>query len=151
MLKETVLKYYLEQDYNCAESILRAANDCYGLNLNEEALLAIGGFGGGCCCGRLCGACAGGVAAISSKYIHTRAHAEKQACDRVKAFVSAFVETLGSDLCDELKKNYLDETRESGRCVKTVELAAQVLEAQMARYLAEDEALAATHFPPNML
>lgn len=142
MLKETVLKYYLEQDYNCAESILRGANDCYGLNLSEEALRAVGGFGGGCCCGRMCGACAGDVAAISAKYIRTRAHAEKLACDRVKEFVNAFVETLGSDQCEALKKKYLDETLVIGRCVKTVELAAEVLEARMARYLAEDEALA---------
>ena len=66
MLKDTVMKYYLEQDYNCAESIIRGANEYYGLGLDEKALLAFGGFGAGCYAGRLCGACAGGIAAVSS-------------------------------------------------------------------------------------
>ena len=142
MLKETVLKYYLEHDYNCAESLSRGANEYYGLGLNEEALLALGGFGGGCYSGRLCGACAGSVAAISSKYIHTRAHAEELACSRVTEFVGAFIETLGSDLCEELKKKYYNEELECCKCVKTVEMAAEVLEAKMAKYMAEDEELA---------
>lgn len=142
MLKETVLKYYLEQDYNCAESLSRGANEYYHLGLNEEALLALGGFGGGCYSGRLCGACAGSVAAISSKYIHTRAHAEELACSRVTEFVDAFIQTLGSDLCAELKKRYYDESLESCKCVKTVELAAGVLEEKMSKYMAQDEELA---------
>ena len=29
MLREKAEKYYLEGDYNCAEAILRAANDAY--------------------------------------------------------------------------------------------------------------------------
>lgn len=139
MLKDVVMKYYLDQDYNCAESLSRGANEYYGLGLSEEALLALGGFGGGCYSGRMCGACAGSVAAISSKYIHTRAHAEPLACNRVTEFVKAFRETLGSDLCDELKERYWDDSLEKCKCVKTVELAVQVLEKQMAKYMAEDE------------
>ena len=108
MLRDTVMKYYLENDYNCAESLLRGANEYYGLGLDEKALLAIGGFGAGCYAGRLCGACAGSVAAVSSKYIHTRAHAEELARSRVEAFMKAFAETLGSDLCAELKERYWD-------------------------------------------
>ena len=34
MLRETAKKYYLEQNYNCAESVLRAANEEYGLGLD---------------------------------------------------------------------------------------------------------------------
>ncbi len=142
MLTDTVLKYYLEQDYNCAESLSRGANEYYGLGLNEEALLALGGFGGGCYSGRLCGACSGGVMAISSKYIHTRAHAEELACNRVTEFVEAFIETLGSDLCDELKKRYYDDSLECCKCIKTVKMAAGVLEEKMVKYMAEDEELA---------
>lgn len=147
MLKETVMKYYLEQDYNCAESLSRGANEYYGLGLNEQALLALGGFGGGCYSGRLCGACAGGVAAISSKYIHTRAHAEELACSHVTEFVEAFIETLGSDICEELKKLYWNGEMESCKCVKTVELAAGVLEEKMEKYLAQDKELAKAEKP----
>ena len=140
MLKDTVMKYYLEQDYNCAESIIRGANEYYGLGLDEKALLAFGGFGAGCYAGRLCGACAGGIAAVSSKYIHTRAHAEELAQKRVEAFVKAFMEILGSDLCADLKEHYWDGALDRGRCRKTVELAAGVLEQKMEEYRAEDEA-----------
>lgn len=35
MLRDYVKKYYLEQRRNCAESLLRAANEAYGLNLTE--------------------------------------------------------------------------------------------------------------------
>lgn len=139
MLVDEVLKYYLEKGCNCAESLLCGANDCYGLGLGEETIHALGGFGGGCMCGRMCGACAGSVAAISSKYIKTRAHAEPKACDRVAAFMRAFLETLGSDICKELKEMYWDA--ENGRrCMKTVSLAAEVLQKQMDQYIAEDEA-----------
>ena len=30
-------RYYLEKDYNCAETILRAANEEYHLGLNEDS------------------------------------------------------------------------------------------------------------------
>ena len=35
MLRDYVKKYYLEQRRNCAESLLRAANEAYGLNLTD--------------------------------------------------------------------------------------------------------------------
>lgn len=138
MLADEVLKYYFDKGCNCAESLLHGANDYYELGLGNDTFHAIGGFGGGCCSGRMCGACAGSVAAISAKYISTRAHAEPKACDRVAAFMRAFLETLGSDICSELKEMYWDH--ENGRrCVKTVTLAAGVLQKQMDQYIAEDE------------
>ena len=66
MLRDYVKKYYLEQRRNCAESLLRAANEAYGLNLTEADFALLSGFGGGmggdcsciiwiliilCCCG----------------------------------------------------------------------------------------------------
>ena len=134
MLKENVLKYYTELDYNCAESISRGANEYYGLGLSEEALRLLGGFGGGCCSGRLCGACAGGVAVISEKYILTRAHQEEAARDHVRDFMEAFIEVLGSDLCTELKERYWDDEGEAARCIRTVEMAADLLEQKITEY-----------------
>lgn len=139
MLLDEVLKYYADQDCNCAESLLHGANDYYNLGLTDDTFHAIGGFGGGCYSGRLCGACAGSVAAISKKYIATYAHNEQKACDRVTAFVSAFQETLGSDICKELKDMYWDNETNK-HCIKTVTLAAGVLQKQMDKYIAEDEA-----------
>ena len=38
---EKVKEYYLGGNFNCAESVLRAANDEYGLGLDEKALVSI--------------------------------------------------------------------------------------------------------------
>ena len=138
MLRDKAMVYYLEQDYNCAESIIRAANDKYGLGLNEAAFHAFGGFGGGCCAGRLCGTCAAGIAAVSAKYIHTRLHAEEQAKQRIERFMKAYIKAMGSDLCDELKKKYWKEEYEHARCRRTVELAADFLELEMEQFMTED-------------
>ena len=141
-LKDSVLKFYLEQDYNCAESLSRGANEYYQLGLNEDALLALGGFGGGCYSGRMCGACSGSVAAISSKYIHTRAHAEDLACSRVNEFVNAFVELFGTEMCEEIKKVHYKEELGTCCCRETVEMAAELLDQKMSKFMAEDEAMA---------
>ena len=49
MLKERARIYYQEKDYNCAEAIIRAANDEYALGINEAGLKAFGGFGSAFC------------------------------------------------------------------------------------------------------
>ena len=36
MLRDNVKKYYLEQDYNCAETILRCIDEEYGIGLTED-------------------------------------------------------------------------------------------------------------------
>ena len=46
MLKDIAEKYYI-QGYNCAESLIRAGNEYYNLNLDENALKMTGAFGGG--------------------------------------------------------------------------------------------------------
>ena len=35
MLKDVYQKYYFEQNYNCAETLLRAANDYYDLKVAQ--------------------------------------------------------------------------------------------------------------------
>ena len=48
MLKETAKKYWTEEyDLNCAECIIYAANEEYNLNLSEQTLKVMAGFGGG--------------------------------------------------------------------------------------------------------
>ena len=60
MLRDYVKKYYLEQRRNCAESLLRAANEAYGLNLTEADFALLSGFGGGMGGGRSGGSFGGG-------------------------------------------------------------------------------------------
>lgn len=55
MLKDIAEKYYI-QGYNCAESLIRAGNEYYNLNLDENALKMTGAFGGGFHVGDVCGA-----------------------------------------------------------------------------------------------
>lgn len=47
MLKDCIVKYYLDGNYNCAETILRAANDYYGLELHDRDMIMVGAYGAG--------------------------------------------------------------------------------------------------------
>ena len=73
-MKERIHHYYIEQDMNCAESILHVLNDQYSLGLSETDFKLVSGFGGGCGCGKLCGALAGCVAALGCRMVTDRAH-----------------------------------------------------------------------------
>jgi len=126
-LKDKARQYYLN-DYNCAEAMLRAINDVYGLNLPEGSLLTASGFGGGMGCEKACGALCGGIAALGPLLVQDRAHATQGFGERCAALVQAFERDLGSDLCADLKPRY--KTEES-RCLKTVELAADSFEREM--------------------
>ena len=90
MMRETAKKYYLEQNYNCAESVLRAANEEYGLGLDEGALKLMAGFGGGMGCGGVCGALSGGIAALSKLRVSDRAHTTPGFSGECARLVAAF-------------------------------------------------------------
>ena len=125
MLRETAKKYYLEQNYNCAESVLRAANEEYGLGLDEGALKLMAGFGGGMGCGGVCGALSGGIAALSKLRVSDRAHTTPGFSGECAGVVAAFEEKAGSCQCSELKARFF---REGTRCLDTVEIGCQALE-----------------------
>ena len=73
MLKDLAAKYY-QQGYNCAETIIRAGNEYYNLELDENAFRITGAFGGGLQVGDVCGALTGSACVVSAKYIETKAH-----------------------------------------------------------------------------
>ena len=127
MLKERAKEYY-NQNYNCAETIVRAANDEYHLGLTEEAIRMCGGFGGGMGCGKACGALCGGICVISSKLIENCAHETtelRQACQKL---VSAFNRILGDTECKHLMMKY---KKPDTRCLDTVLLGCEALESVM--------------------
>ena len=101
MLKERAKEYY-NQNYNCAETIVRAANDEYHLGLTEEAIRMCGGFGGGMGCGKACGALCGGVCAISAALVEDRAHATPELRAKTTKLVAAFRRILGDTQCKNL-------------------------------------------------
>ena len=47
MLKELLPKYYFDQNYNCAEAILRSANEYYNLGIHETDMIIVGASGAG--------------------------------------------------------------------------------------------------------
>lgn len=77
MLKDHYEKYYYDGNYNCAETIIRAANEYYDLGLHDADMIAYGGFGAGIQTGNTCGAVISAVAVLSMRYIETKAHESK--------------------------------------------------------------------------
>ena len=75
MLREIANDFYMNQNYNCGECILQAANKAYDLGLNERALKLASGFGAGMGCGNTCGTLS---AAMSSACFSARAKPMKQ-------------------------------------------------------------------------
>ncbi|MGM9630893.1 C-GCAxxG-C-C family (seleno)protein [Butyricicoccus sp.] len=127
MLKERATEYY-KKGYNCAETIIRAANDEYQLGLTEEAMKLCGGFGGGMGCGKACGALCGGISAISAKLIDTKAHETPELRADCTRLVAAFNRILGDTECKNLMQKY--KKPDSG-CLETVLLGCEALESVM--------------------
>ncbi len=135
MLADVAEKYFLEGDFNCAESVLLAANEIYDLGLDQENChRLVSAFGGGMGCGLLCGAIAGAMAALGQEAVNTRAHVTdgfKELCADTAAKMEA---ALGGVNCSVIKPALFAESR---RCAETVRRAADVLEAQMNRLRAK--------------
>lgn len=122
-MEELVKRYYLENDFNCAEAMMHAANEAYQLNLSEETFHAFSGFGGGCGCGNLCGAVAAGVAVIGAVKTKTVAHETPGLSAATTAFIRKFKTAMGSEQCKMLKAKYTGEDR----CLRVVTAAASAL------------------------
>ena len=84
------------------------------------------GLGGGLQVGDVCGALTGAVCALGCLIVKTKAHD----CPELKPLTQAVVEQvrtrLGSLRCDEIKPRLFQPER---RCVATVEICADILEA----------------------
>ena len=114
------------EDYNCAEKIVRGANIAYGLNLSEDALHMMGGFGGGMGLGEACGTVTGAVAVISDMLVKERAHATPELKEATQHFIRQFRERLGKEIeCRNLRPKY--RTKEAG-CDKIIITAAEILD-----------------------
>lgn len=127
-MKNKVQEYYIEKDFNCAETTLRLANARFDLGMTENETKMIGGFGGGMGCENVCGALCGGIAAISKLMIEERAHALEGFGALCAEYVNRFEKEFGSTCCAKIKeKNFVEGTR----CKVTVEKNAEILEAYL--------------------
>lgn len=97
------------KNYNCAQCVLKACKEFYP-EVSDELLAKIAsGFGGGVCCGEICGALTGGVMAVglSAEFDESDADSILTSKNNVKAIIndmnSTFKNNFNSLLCSELK------------------------------------------------
>jgi len=121
-VKERAAYYYGAQKKHCPESMLLAANDVYGLEVTEREESMLLAFAGGLYSGSTCGALLGSLAVLGRMYSGRPDF--KDICSK---FVSDFRARLGCDSLDCAVINPKYKTPE-GRCVKTVEIAGDLLE-----------------------
>ncbi|MBQ6693002.1 MAG: C-GCAxxG-C-C family protein [Clostridia bacterium] len=125
MLKDHADQFYFEHNCNCAEAVLRGADECYGMNLGAEEHKLLSAFGGGMGCGKACGAVCGALAVIGKRNVKTVAHEEEGFKELCAGFVAKAEEKLGSIECSDLVPRFKTEER---RCAATVELVSDLLE-----------------------
>ena len=126
MLCETAKKYYDKKyDFNCAETIMYAANEEYNLNLDKKTLKTMGGFGGGMAVEDVCGAMTGSIAIIGILFVKEKSHESDKIKNITREFIKSFDEKLGTKNCKTLKEKYRND---DARCFKMIETAAEILD-----------------------
>ncbi len=97
------------KNYNCAQCVLIALHDSYP-EVSEETLIRMAsGFGGGVCCGEICGALTGGVMAVglAEEFKDSCPEEILQSKTRIKEIIQnmngTFKDNFDSLLCSELK------------------------------------------------
>lgn len=126
MLVDKCIKYYDKKyDLNCAECMLYAANDEYGLGLTKKHFKAAGGFGGGMAVENVCGALTGAVMVLGCLFVNERAHESDKIKLLTKEMVERFSEKLKTVNCSQLKSLYRDDQK---RCIDIITTSAQILD-----------------------
>lgn len=131
MLKDTFEKYYYDMNYNCAETLIRAANEYYDLGLHDRDMIAFGGFGAGIQTGNTCGAILAAVSVLSMKYIEKNAHESRDIKPVTTEFIRRLNAEYGSILCKDIKPQSFQPDI---RCRATVETVCDVLEQVIAEH-----------------
>lgn len=130
--------------FHCSQAVLSAFSGKFGMD--EQTALKLGGcFGGGMCCGEVCGAVTGALMVLGLQYGHSDAQdvqAKTLTNAKTMEFINAFKTENGSILCRDLLgydvsvPEDLAVIREkklfSQFCPKMVESAARILEKMLA-------------------
>jgi len=124
VLKDVAKKYY-ENGYNCAEAMLYAGNEYYGLGLDKQTFKVMAGFGGGVNTEDLCGVVSGSVAILGILFVNENAYESDHIKGITKEYVEVFKKRKGSMNCKELKDKYRNE---EVKCSFVVESGAEALE-----------------------
>ena len=131
MLIDNVREYYLNGGYNCAESVVRGANDYYQLGLHDHDMKMIAAMGAGVQTGNFCGALAGATCVLSMMFVVKQAHESTDITTVTSALLSKFEAKNGTKLCAIIKPKMFVE---GIRCLHTVELACACLEEVIEEY-----------------
>jgi len=114
-----------EKGYNCAELILRCCDEKFKLNLTEEALKSVEGFGGGMGVGSTCGIITGAIVAITIMYNGEKYVTNKELEDLIKSLYNQIKKELKDDSCTKL----LEINKKDGRsCWEMITYSGEVLE-----------------------
>lgn len=117
---------YNPYHYNCAESILNAANDYYNLNLDKKTLNLITPFGGGMYTGDACGMVTGGLAVIGLIFAEDKPSDNVELKEITRLWIKRFKEEFKDTNCKRIKeKNHI---KESQSCTHLILKAADILE-----------------------
>jgi C_GCAxxG_C_C family probable redox protein len=131
---------YFERDYNCAQSVLLAMQEYYGVRRNRLIPKIATAFGGGIGRrGSLCGALTGAIMAIGLKHgtNNTVLKDKQKAYEIALKFYDQFVKECGSPFCRELigydltNPEELEKLRKSNvgeeKCSQFVRKAVEIL------------------------
>lgn len=134
LLEINVKHHYQNNNFNCAETMIMACNDTFGLNLPASASKLMAGFGSGLYTGNLCGSLVGCTSALSLMMVETKAHETEKLPYAQRLLVRNFRNLLTDTQCAKLKS--IHHTKEE-RCLPTVLLAAQAFNQTLCQLQAE--------------
>ena len=137
-LKDLYSKYYYDQNYNCAETMIRAGNEYYELGLHDRDMIAFGGFGAGIQTGNTCGAILSAVSILSMRYVEKKAHESTDIRPVTTALIRKFNERYGSVLCKDIKPQSFQPDI---RCKHTIEAACDILEQVIEEYDSQERSM----------
>lgn len=124
-VQECLKTYYKGKGMNCAETTLLAANEAWNLEIPEDSVKLMGGFGGGMGSGNVCGAISGGIAALSYRFVKETGHKSPEIMRYVREYVLSVQKEMGSINCRDLHIQYA--TAEE-KCYPTIEQIVKILD-----------------------
>lgn len=130
-LKDLYSKFYYDENYNCAETMIRAGNEYYSLGIHDRDMIAFAGYGAGIQSGNTCGAILSAVAILSMKYVEKKAHESADIRPVTNALIREFNNRYGSVLCRDIKPQSFSP---EFRCKNTIETACDILEKVISEY-----------------
>ena len=118
------------EDLNCAEKILRGANQAYNLGLDLKAFKLAAGFGGGIGIGSVCGAVTASVMVLGELFVKEKAHEGTKIKELTQEFIGRYQKEMGEYMCNPLKAKYRTEEL---KCHVVILKAAEILDEIVSR------------------